>query len=122
MEVIRFKKGGPPLVAEVTCGYAQEGAYALYLWEAGTNAMVKKWRGNFLNPEDDAYELPKPNSKHDGRLVECLTTIVVTPPIKKYAVFLKVSQGGSKLGVVSASGETDQPAVTVDLFAKLEAE
>lgn len=119
METVRFRKSGGPIVAEITCGHAQEGAYTLFLWEKDSNSIVMEKKGNFLNPEDDAYELPRPVKQNDGRLLECLTTVVVTPPIHKFAVFLKISQDGKKLGVVSASGESDQPAVTVDLFARL---
>lgn len=119
MQTIQFARDGGPVVAEVTCGQAQEGSYNLLLWEADKNVIVKEYPGNFLNPDDDSYELPTPNQSNDGRILECLTTVVVTPPIKKYAVSLTFSQDGKKLGVVKASGETDQPSETVDLFAQL---
>ena len=122
MEIIRFRKGGEPVMVEVTCGHAQEGAYALLLWEREENKVVMEQRGNFINTDDDAYELPKPNTRNAGRLVECLCSVVITPPIDKYAVFLKFTQDGKRLGVVSASGESTQPAVMVDLFARLEIE
>jgi hypothetical protein len=119
---VRFKSDGGAIVAEITCGHSQEGSYGLLLWEANTNTIVMEKRGNFFNTDDDAYELPKPNEKNHGRLVECIVTVVLTPPIKKYAVFLKFRQGGKTLGTVSSSGESDQPMVTLDLFASLEAQ
>ena len=103
----------------MTCGQAQEGSYNLLLWEADRNLIVKQYPGNFMNPDDDSYDLPTPNQANDGRILECLTTVVVTPPIKKYAVSLTLSQDGRRLGVVKAAGETDQPSQTVDLFAQL---
>ncbi|HEY6155915.1 MAG TPA: hypothetical protein VIV88_00600 [Gemmatimonadales bacterium] len=119
MQTIQFATDGGPVVVEVTCGHAQEGSYKLRLWEAGKNVIVKEYPGNFLNPDDDSYELPTPNQVNDGRIVECMTTVVITPPIKKYAVSLTLSQDGKQLGVVKAAGETDQPSETVDLFAQL---
>jgi len=119
VQTIQFAKEGGPVVAEVTCGQAQEGSYSLLLWEADRNLIVKQYPGNFINPDDDSYDLPTPNQANDGRILECLTTVVVTPPIKKYAVSLTLSQDGRRLGVVKAAGETDQPSQTVDLFAQL---
>jgi len=119
VQTIQFAKEGGPVVAEVTCGQAQEGSYNLLLWEAERNLIVKQYPGNFMNPDDDSYDLPTPNQANDGRILECLTTVVVTPPIKKYAVSLTLSQDGRRLGVVKAAGETDQPSQTVDLFAQL---
>ena len=119
MLTIQFAKEGGPVVAEVTCGQAQEGSYNLLLWEADRNLIVKQYPGNFINPDDDSYDLPTPNQANDGRILECLTTVVVTPPIKKYAVSLTLSQDGRRLGVVKAAGETDQPSQIVDLFAQL---
>ena len=86
MQTIQFAKEGGPVVADVTCGQAQEGSYNLLLWEADRNLIVKQYPGNFMNPDDDSYDLPTPNQANDGRILECLTTVVVTPPIKKYAV------------------------------------
>jgi len=119
VQTIQFAKEGGPVVAEVTCGQAQEGSYNLLLWEAERNLIVKQYPGNFMNPDDDSYDLPTPNQANDGRILECLTTVVVTPPIKKYAVSLTLSQDGRRLGVVKAAGETDQPSQIVDLFAQL---
>jgi len=119
VQTIQFAKEGGPVVAEVTCGQAQEGSYNLLLWEAERNLIVKQYPGNFMNPDDDSYDLPTPNQANDGRILECLTTVVITPPIKKYAVSLTLSQDGRRLGVVKAAGETDQPSQTVDLFAQL---
>jgi len=119
VQTIQFAKEGGPVVAEVTCGQAQEGSYNLLLWEADRNLIVKQYPGNFINPDDDSYDLPTPNQANDGRILECLTTVVVTPPIKKYAVSLTLSQDGRRLGVVKAAGETDQPSQIVDLFAQL---
>jgi hypothetical protein len=122
VETIRFRKDGEPVIVEVTCGHAQEGAYAILLWERDENKILMEKRGNFINTDDDAYELPKPNAGNAGRLVECICTVVITPPIDKFAVFLTFTQAGRNLGVVSASGESSEPAVTVDLFATLEME
>jgi len=121
-DVIRFNKKGGPIVAEATCGQAQQGSYTLTLWEAEENTVVMEKKGNFLNSDDDSYELPKPNGKNEGRLLQCSFRIALIPPINKYAVSVKVTQDGKTLGVVSKSGASDQPTVPVDLFAELRAE
>ncbi len=119
MQTIKFAKDGGPVVAEVKCGEAQEGSYTLLLWEAEQNVIVEEFSGNFMNPDDDTYQLPTPNETNDRRILECQTTVVITPPIKKYAVSLTLSQDGNQLGVVSEKGESDQPSRTVDLFVRL---
>jgi hypothetical protein len=122
MTVVIFKKDGGPIVAEVKCGYAQPGAYKLFLWEANVNKVVMRKEGNFINPDDDSYQLPTPNQDNDARIVDCLATIVITPPIKDYQVDLRISQDGNDLGVVTASGQSDASTVIVELFVKLELE
>ena len=43
MKMIKFKDSGGPIVAEITCGHAQPGAYALFLWEANEiRELLKK--------------------------------------------------------------------------------
>jgi hypothetical protein len=122
MKTVRFKKNGGPIVADIKCGYAQPGAYTLLLWEANVNQVVMEKKGNFLNPDDDSYELPLPNELNHGRLLDCLTTVVITPPIKDYQIDLKISQDGKILGVETGSGRSDAITVLVELFVKLEAE
>lgn len=122
MKTVKFKKDGGPIVAEIKCGYAQPGAYTLLLWEANVNQVVMKKKGNYLNPDDDSYELPIPNEQNHGRILDCLTTVVITPPIKDYQVDLEISQDGKILGVETASGQSDAITVLVELFVKLEAE
>lgn len=121
MKIVKFKKDGGPIFAEVTCGYAQPGAYTLLLWEADENTIVMEKKGNFINADDDSYELPGPNEDNDGRILDCLSTVVITPPIKDYKIDLKVSQDNEALGKETASGQSDLPTVSVELFIKLEA-
>ncbi len=121
MKTIEFRKEGGPVVAAVTCGQAQESSYDLLLWNSDQTATVKEFHGDFMKADDDAHDLPTPNESNDRRILECLTTVAITPPIKKYAVSLTLSQDGKDLGVVSETGETDRPSKTVDLFVQLAA-
>ncbi len=116
---IEFNKDGGPVVAEVMSGHAQPGSYTMLLWEANENKIVMKEKGNFINPDDDSYNLPTPNEVNDARIVECISTIAITPPEKQYNVTLKISQDGAKLDSVNDEGESDSATVTVDLFVKL---
>jgi len=122
MKTAKFNKNGGTIIAEITCGYAQPGAYTLLLWEANENKIVMEKKGNFINPDDDSYELPLPSKDNDGRLVDCLITIVITPPIKDYQADLTISQDENILGSETASGQSDGATVTVELFVKLESQ
>ena len=122
MTEVIFRKDGGPIVAEVKCGYAQAGAYNLLLWEADINKVVMRQEGNFINPDDDSYQLPTPNEDNDGRIVDCLATINLTPPIKDYQVDLKIYQDDKELGVDRASGQSDATTVTVRLFKTLKSD
>ncbi len=119
MKKIKFNKDGGKLSVEVICGYAQPGSYDLILWEPLENKKVKEWSGNFINTQDDRYDLPQPLKDNHERIVECFVTVAILPPMKNYYVELKVMQDGTVVGTEFVSGESDQPAVTVDLFFRL---
>ncbi len=123
MKVVEFNKKGGTIQAQVTSGYAQQGSYALILWEANQNKVVNGFpkRGNFINTDDDVYDLPSPPSENDGRLVESIVTISIAPPIKNYDIDLEILQDGKRLGFETAAGESDGPSVTIDLFIELRA-
>ena len=108
-----------PIIAEVTSGFAQPGAYTLLLWEANANQILMEERGNFINSDDDAYPLPTPNNLNDGRIVESIVTVAITPPIKEYNVSLKIFQNDVELGSESRSGTSNSVTETIDLFIQL---
>ncbi|MFX0212315.1 MAG: hypothetical protein ACFFDT_40455 [Candidatus Hodarchaeota archaeon] len=122
MKMIKFNKNGGPVIAEITCGYAQQGAYTLLLWEANENKIVMERKGNFINSDDDSYELPSPNENNDGRILDCLVNVVIIPPIKDYKVDLKITQDGNVLETETASGQSDLFTVPIELFVGLKAE
>lgn len=122
MKNVKFKPDGGPITVAVKCGFAQAGSYTVYLWEAHANKIVVKARGNFINPDDDTYRLPAPNVQNDQRIVECIATVVLTPPIKQYDLSLTVSQDGVQLASEASAGQADSPTVTVDLFVQMEAQ
>ena len=121
MKVAQFDPAGSPVVATITSGHAQPGSYALLLWEAHANKVVMEERGNFINSDDDAFKLPLPNAGNNERIAECLATVVITPPIKDYALRLAISQGGTEIGFDELIGKATAPTVTADLFVLLEA-
>jgi hypothetical protein len=115
-----FDPGGGPVVAEIASAHAQPGSYTILLWEGDTNHVVFTARGNFINPADDAHVLPGDAAGHDGRLVESLATVVVTPPIDDYRVTLRVTQDGEELARATQEGVgVAFGTVTVDLFIGL---
>ena len=114
-----FNENGGPVVAEIRSGFAQPGSYTLLLWEADANVVVMRKDGNFINSADDAYPLPTPNQHNDGRIVQGVATLVITPPISDYSVALIISQDGNVLGGDTASAGNASGAVQVTLFVKL---
>jgi len=119
MKIVKFNKSGGPIIAEVTCGHAQPGAYTLLLWEADKNKIVMEKKGNFINPDDDSYKLPVPNEGNNGRIIDCLSTVVITPPIQDYQIGLQITQDGKVLEEEIASGRSDQYTISVEMFVKL---
>jgi hypothetical protein len=109
---------------------AHPGSYTLLLWEADRNALVgwpphgePKPSGNFINADDDRYALPPDAAANAGRIVECIATVVVTPPLNDYAVSLRLFQDGGLLGEETHRGTgSDFQVVLADLFVKLAAE
>jgi len=120
MKTATFNPSGGPIIAEIRSGFAQPGSYTLLLWEANANLVVMKRDGNFINTADDAYKLPQPNEHNHGRIVECIATVVITPPIKDYQVELAIMQDGNELGGDSASASDASGTVTVDLYVQLD--
>lgn len=117
MKIAQFNRHGGPVTAEVTVSNGKEGSYTLYLWERESNTIVKKWRGNFQNHQDDAYQLPKPLGKLDGRLVEALVTVARGPAKAKLAI----SQDGEVLQTAELAVPKGAIGVSPDLFIRLEA-
>jgi hypothetical protein len=122
MNVARFDPAGGPLSATITSGQAQPGSYSLLLWEAHANQVLLEERGNFINSDDDSFKLPLPNGRNDHRIVECIATAVITPPIKDFALRLSISQNDKEIGVDQLIGKSTAPTVTADLFILLEAQ
>ena len=121
MKIVPFDPAGGPLVAEVRSGFVQPGSYTILLWEADANLIVMRRDGNFINTADDAYPLPTPNPHNHRRIVECISTIVVTEPITNYLVDLAILQDGREIGGDTAQGSDASGAVTVDIFIQLQA-
>jgi hypothetical protein len=120
VEIARYDPAGGLILARVSCGFAQPGAYDLLLWEAGQNVILMEERGNFLNADDDEYPLPGGLAEHDGRHLQALVTIAITPPERHYAVALSVSQDGRALAtdLKTGSGQAGD-AVTRTLWVRL---
>ena len=124
MRTVTFSAQGGSLFAEVRSGHANPGAYTLLLWEKNSNdrAMPDR-RGNFINTDDDIYELPGAAAENDGRIVESFIT--VSPPKPgdgQYYVAVRIIQDQVLLDEISYAGRTDDPTVTIDLYALLRGE
>ncbi|MFN2397756.1 MAG: hypothetical protein ABR543_03775 [Gemmatimonadaceae bacterium] len=120
MDTARFEvKGTTPLKVQIVATNVRAGSYTLLLWEAGKNIIVVEHRGNFINAEDDVFDLPLPNKANIRRLVECIVT-AVAPPNRKGSIGLTVSQDGTKLATDTGDVDEGPGSNTVDLFILLE--
>lgn len=120
MQKTKFKKNGGPIIAKVSAGYAQTGSYELKLWEANKNEIIKRWEGDFQNPDNDEYQLPAPNEQNDKRRLQAIVVLAIVPPIKQYSAALTITQNGEKLNEISFSGKTDDPSIILNLYTSLE--
>ena len=121
MKTAKFDPGGGPIKVEIACKPNRDGSYRLTLYEASANDVVKKWPGNFLNPDDDEYAMPQPNAANDGRLLEGIVVVSVPPSVGPSTVSMTVRQDGKKLAAESQEVPPDSPGAVVDLFVQLEA-
>lgn len=120
---IHFDPNGDRLSVAVEFGDMQLGVYTLRVWESGSNDKVMEESGNNLNPDDDWYDLPLPVPNNDGRVIECIST-VVNPDFHsgdRYAVAFVVYQGEQELDFVEEAGEMDASSVTRTLIGVLRA-
>ena len=115
-----FNKNGGPIFAEVSAGQAQTGSYDLKLWEADKNVIVKRWEGDFLNPDDDKYKLPGTNEENNKRQVQAVVVIALLAPIDRYSATLTITQDGNELDKVTIANQTNDPSVILNLYTTLE--
>lgn len=121
MKIVPFDPAGGVIVAEVRSGFAQPGSYTILLWDFDANLVVMRGDGNYINTADDAYPLPTPNPHNHRRIVECISTVVVTEPVTDYRIELALLQDGREIGADAAQGSGASGAVTVDIFIQLQA-
>jgi hypothetical protein len=121
MEIAQFDRASAvALRAHIVTTNVIQGSYTLFVWEAGENTIVMERRGNFVNVDDDVYELPLPNEANDGRLVECIAT-VLGHANETATVSLMITLGNEVLAGDVAELDGGPPAKTADLFVALEA-
>jgi len=120
-ETIRFDPNGDALSVELTCVHAQDGVYNLYLWAPDSNRPIWERSGDFESSADDRYTLPGSAAEQGGRKAHASMRVILIPPETKYEVRLTVRQGDEDIGVVTASGDSTQSTVPLDLVARLEA-
>ena len=114
--------GDRPNIA-VFIGQAQVGSYDLRLWESGSNDIVMEESGNYRNPDDDRFDLPRPVADNNGRLVQCQFAIV-SPDIKPgdtYYVALKFNQQGRNEQIVDEEGPVTGKSLHPELIVTLKA-
>ncbi len=121
MTTAAFDPTGGPILAGISCAPSRDGSYSLTLWEATENSVVNRFKGNFINPDDDTYELPGSPTEHQGRLLEALVVVAVPHGVGPSTISLKVVQDGAELAEASAFIAPGTAGGVADLFVTLEA-
>ncbi len=114
-----FDPHGGPIKAEVRCEPNRDGSYSLTIWDAGENSIVKRWKGNFINTDDDQYELPGNSQDHKGRLLEALVVVAIPAGVGPSVVSLTVDQDGNRLAKESTQVPPASAGAVADLFIEL---
>lgn len=121
MKVARYDPAGGLITVGVTCSPNRNGSYTIMLWKADENVVLARYRGNFLNSDDDEHDLDGPVSAHQGRLVEALVVVAIPPGVGPSDVTLTIGQGGKELEHDTAIVPPGSPGQLVDLFIELAA-
>ena len=119
MKTATFDPKGSAILVDVACSPQRDGSYNLILWEKDTNKVVREWKGNFINTDDDRYPLPRPNSRNDGRLLEGMVVVAIPPRAGPSTVSVSVTQDGRRLATERADVPPNSPGALVDLFILL---
>jgi hypothetical protein len=119
MQTATFDPKGSAILVDVACSPQRDGSYNLILWEKDTNKVVREWKGNFINSDDDQYPLPRPNNRNEGRLLEGMVVVAVPPGAGPATVSVTVTQDGRTLATEEADVPPNSPGVLVDLFILL---
>ncbi|HEX8907270.1 MAG TPA: hypothetical protein VF771_20630 [Longimicrobiaceae bacterium] len=119
MTKAQFEADGPPIAVTIQCGFADPGAYDLFLWEADRNSRKEIGAGNFINSDDDTFTLSS-DSGQNGKILQCVATVNPLDKNGQFSVNMLIEQGGQELANEAVSGTSDQPSVTVALFVQLE--
>jgi len=87
-----------PLTIEIHYFGLLTASYVYSLWEKDSNLKVDSKQGNNLNGDDDIYQLPVPNTRNLGRLIEVFSTLNnPEAESKPETVALKIIQNGDLL-------------------------
>ena len=121
MDVALYDLNGGPLVAGIACSPNRNGSYTIMLWEANKNEIVVELPGNFINSDDDVYELRGSLAEHDGRLVEALAVVSIPAGVGPSDVSLAILQDGRLLARQEQLVPPGSAGQMVDLFIRLEA-
>ncbi len=97
METVRFKKSGGPITVTITSGYAQTGSYTIKLKEKKTGKIVSRMDKDITDPPE-IFTLPTPVSNNDGRKLQIIVTLMITPPAQ-YCIKMEIKQDDVVLGI-----------------------
>jgi hypothetical protein len=115
---IKINPNGEALFVNIVFKGLIVASYEYMLFEAQSNHVIERKKGNNQNPDDDKYALPKPASGNVNRLIDIRSNIVGLDPenYKEWEAKAELYQGNTKLDEVVESGETSETLQTSQLF------
>jgi hypothetical protein len=119
MTTAEFRAGGPPISVTIRCGFADPGAYELFLWDADRNRRVQLGAGNFINSDDDTFTIAS-DAGQNGKILQCVATVNPLDDNGQFGVGMIVEQDGTQLADEEVSGKSKLPTVTLALFVQLQ--
>jgi hypothetical protein len=106
----------------MSCGQANTGHYNLILIASDRIGIAELFPlTKFGSTAANTHTLADAASSHDGRFVRAFASIGLLAANKAFAVFMKIVQGGRKLGEVSESGTASAETKECELIAALSA-
>jgi hypothetical protein len=108
------------MTVEVVFGYMQVGAYSVVVWDKSGKAKKKIGEGVNTDQVQDLYTLPPPVSGYEGRILDCMATILGASPGlgERYRVDVIMRQDGVQCGVLSEEGQVGSSSVSIRLAAR----
>ncbi len=119
---VKIDPNGPRLKIDIVFNGLIVASYEYLLFEAQSNQVLERHKGNNQNPYDDSYPLPMPVNSNIGRLIDVRINFVGLDPenYKNFEIRVELYQGDQKLDEVIDAGKITGETQVSQLFLIIE--